>query len=296
MALTKDVLEKYKKASEISKKVKTYGKSLAKPGVSYLDLSEKIEDKIRELGADLAFPANLSVNDVAAHYCATHKDKNVLKKGDLVKLDVGIQIDGYIVDSAISFGIETKAHDKMIKTARSALDNAIKVLKPGVKVSVIGAQIETTIEKAGFKVIKNLSGHGLDQYVVHAGYNIPNYDNKSNETLKKGDVIAIEPFVTNGRGGVKEGQSSGIYELYQTKPVRMYKEILKHIIDTYKTLPFSERELQKKFGPLKTRLALGTFVRAGILHDHKVLLEEKGSYVSQFEHTIIIDDKPIILG
>ena len=111
MALTKDVLAKYKKASEISKKVKTYGKSLARSGVSYLELSEKIENKIRELGADLAFPANLSVNDVAAHYCAAHNDKNVLKKGDLVKLDVGIQIDGYIVDSAISFGIETKGHD-----------------------------------------------------------------------------------------------------------------------------------------------------------------------------------------
>lgn len=296
MTLSKDALAKYKKASEISKKVKAYGKSIAKPGISYLELSEKVEAKTRELGADLAFPANLSVNDVAAHYCATHNDKNVLKKGDLVKLDVGVQVDGYIVDSAISFGIATKEHDKMIKTARSALDNAIKILKPGVKVSEIGAQIETTIENAGFKVIKNLSGHGLDQYVVHAGYNIPNYDNRSNETLKKGDVIAIEPFVTNGRGGVKEGVSSGIYELNQAKPVRMYKEILKHIIETYKTLPFSERELQKKFGPLKTRLALGTFVRAGILHDHKVLLEEKGSHVAQFEHTIIIDDKPIILG
>ena len=296
MALSTDILSKYKKASEISKKVKTYGESLAKPGVSYLELSEKIENKIRELGAELAFPANLSVNDVAAHYCATHNDKNVLKKGDLVKLDVGIQIDGYIVDSAISFGIETKVHDKMIKTARSALDNAIKVLKPGVKVSEIGAQIETTIENAGFKVIKNLSGHGLDQYVVHAGYNIPNYDNKSNETLKKGDVIAIEPFVTNGRGAIREGPSSGIYELKAAKPVRLHKDVLKYIIEKYKTLPFSEREVEKKFGALKTKLALRNFARMGILYDHKVLLEKKGSHVAQFEHTIIIDDKPIILG
>ncbi len=296
MGLSKEALTKYKKASEISKKVKKYGKSLAKPGISYLELTEKIESKTRELGADLAFPANVSVNDVAAHYSALYNDKNVIKKGDLVKLDAGVHVDGYIVDSAISFGVDTKEHDKMIKTARSALDNAIKILKPGVKVSDIGAQIEGTAKKAGYRVIKNLSGHGIDRYAVHTGYNIPNYDNKSNETLKKGDVIAIEPFVTNGRGAVKGGASSGIYELKEAKPVRMYKEILKHIVETYKTLPFSERELQNKFGPLKTRLALNSFVKADILYDHKVLLEEKGSLVAQFEHTIIVDDKPIVLG
>ncbi len=296
MALSKEVLAKYKKASEISKKVKAYGKSIAKPGTSYLELSEKVEAKTRELGAELAFPANVSVNDVAAHYCASSKDKNVLKKGDLLKLDVGVQVDGYIVDSAISIGIATKEHDKMIKTARSALDNAIKILKPGVKASQIGAQIETTIKKSGFKVIRNLSGHSLARYTVHAGYTIPNYDTKGKDILKKGDVIAIEPFVTNGRGAVREGASSGIYELKEAKPVRLHKYVLKHILEKYKTLPFSEREVEKKFGPLKAKLALRSFARAGILHDHKVLLEERGSHVAQFEHTIIIDDKPIILG
>ena len=296
MTLSKEILAKYKKASEVSKKVKAYGKSLAKPGMSYLELSEKIEERTRELGAELAFPANISVNDVAAHYCASSKDKNVLKKGDLLKLDVGVQVDGYIVDSAISVGIATKEHDKMIKTARDALNNAIKILKPGVKTSEIGAQIEKTAVDAGFKVIKNLSGHGVGQYEVHVGYSIPNYDTKGNDRLKKGDVIAIEPFVTNGRGAIREGQSSGIYELKEAKPVRLHKDVLKYIIEKYKTLPFSEREVEKKFGALKTKLALRNFARLGILYDHTVLLEEKGSYVAQFEHTIIIDDKPIILG
>ena len=296
MALSKEVLAKYKKASEVSKKVKAYGKAIAKPGISYLELSERVEAKTRELGAELAFPANVSVNDIAAHYCASSKDKNVLKKGDLLKLDVGVQVDGYIVDSAISVGIATKEHDKMIKTAREALDNAIKILKPGVKTSEIGAQIEKTTIDAGFKVIKNLSGHGVGQYEVHVGYSIPNYDTKGNDKLKKGDVIAIEPFVTNGRGAIREGPSSGIYELKEAKPVRLHKDVLKHIIEKYKTLPFSEREVEKKFGSLKAKLALRSFARAGILYDHTVLLEEKGSYVAQFEHTIIIDEKPIILG
>ena len=294
--MTKEVLAKYRKASDISKKCKEYGRKLAVPGANYLELSEKIESKIREMGAELAFPANISVNDVAAHYCASEKDTNTLKEGDLLKLDIGVHIDGYIVDSAISISIKTKTHDKLIKSAREALDNAIKMVKPGVYVSDIGEVIESTIKKHGFKSIRNLSGHGIEQYNVHAGYNIPNYKSGGKFKLEKGMVIAIEPFATDGRGLVTEGKSSGIYELAEKKQVRMYRDVLNHILSNYQTLPFSEREISKKFGRTKTKLAISSFVRSGILHDHKILNEKPGSKVAQFEHTIIVDDKPIVLG
>jgi len=294
--MTKEVLAKYRKASDISKKCKEYGRKLAVPGANYLELSEKIESKIREMGAELAFPANISVNDVAAHYCASEKDANTLKEGDLLKLDIGVHIDGYIVDSAISISIKTKTHDKLIKSAREALDNAIKMVKPGVYVSDIGEVIESTIKKHGFKSIRNLSGHGIEQYNVHAGYNIPNYKSGGKFKLEKGMVIAIEPFATDGRGLVTEGKSSGIYELAEKKQVRMYRDVLNHILSNYQTLPFSEREISKKFGRTKTKLAISSFVRSGILHDHKILNEKPGSKVAQFEHTIIVDDKPIVLG
>jgi len=296
MVMTKEVLAKYRKASDISKKCKEYGRKLAVPGANYLELSEKIESKIREMGAELAFPANISVNDVAAHYCASEKDANTLKEGDLLKLDIGVHIDGYIVDSAISISIKTKTHDKLIKSAREALDNAIKMVKPGVYVSDIGEVIESTIKKHGFKSIRNLSGHGIEQYNVHAGYNIPNYKSGGKFKLEKGMVIAIEPFATDGRGLVTEGKSSGIYELAEKKQVRMYRDVLNHILSNYQTLPFSEREISKKFGRTKTKLAISSFVRSGILHDHKILNEKPGSKVAQFEHTIIVDDKPIVLG
>ncbi len=296
MVMTKEVLAKYRKASDISKKCKEYGRKLAVPGANYLELSEKIESKIREMGAELAFPANISVNDVAAHYCASEKDTNTLKEGDLLKLDIGVHIDGYIVDSAISISIKTKTHDKLIKSAREALDNAIKMVKPGVYVSDIGEVIESTIKKHGFKSIRNLSGHGIEQYNVHAGYNIPNYKSGGKFKLEKGMVIAIEPFATDGRGLVTEGKSSGIYELAEKKQVRMYRDVLNHILSNYQTLPFSEREISKKFGRTKTKLAISSFVRSGILHDHKILNEKPGSKVAQFEHTIIVDDKPIVLG
>ena len=283
-------------STDISKKCKEYGRKLAVPGANYLELSEKIESKIREMGAELAFPANISVNDVAAHYCASEKDTNTLKEGDLLKLDIGVHIDGYIVDSAISISIKTKTHDKLIKSAREALDNAIKMVKPGVYVSDIGEVIESTIKKHGFKSIRNLSGHGIEQYNVHAGYNIPNYKSGGKFKLEKGMVIAIEPFATDGRGLVTEGKSSGIYELAEKKQVRMYRDVLNHILSNYQTLPFSEREISKIFGRTKTKLAISSFVRSGILHDHKILNEKPGSKVAQFEHTIIVDDKPIVLG
>ncbi len=294
--MSKEVLAKYKKASDISKKCKEYGRTLAVPGANYLELSEKVESKIREMGGGLAFPANISVNDVAAHYCASEKDSNLLKEGDLLKLDIGVHIDGYIVDSAISIPIKTKKHDKLISAARDALDNAIKLVKPGVYVSDIGEVIESTIKKHGFKSIRNLSGHGIEQYNVHAGYNIPNYKAGGKFKLEKGMVIAIEPFATDGRGLVTEGKSSGIYELAEKKQVRMYRDVLNHILSNYQTLPFSEREVSKKFGRTKTKLAISSFVRSGILHDHKILNEKAGSVVAQFEHTIIVDEKPIILG
>ena len=296
MVITKDIISKYKKAGKISKECKEFGRKLAIPGANYLEISEKIEAKIRKMGADLAFPVNMSVNSVAAHYCAIENDSSVLKEGDLLKLDIGVQIDGYIIDSAISIPIKTKKHDNLILAAREALDNAVKFVKPGIYTSDIGEVIESTIQKHGFKSIRNLSGHGIEQYNVHAGYNIPNYKSGGKFKLEKGMVIAIEPFATDGRGLVTEGKSSGIYELADKKQTRMYRDVLNHIISTYQTLPFSEREVSKKFGRTKTKLALGSFARAGILHDHKILNEKPGSHVAQFEYTIIVDDEPIVLG
>ena len=289
-------VEKYQKASEISKKCKEYGKSIAKSGMNYLEFSKKIENKILELGGGIAFPVNISVNDTAAHDIAQIDDTRVFEKGDLVKLDIGVHIDGFIVDSAITFEIETDNHSELINLNRRALDEALKVIKPGVKVSEIGKAVEKVVKGSKYKIIKNLTGHGIEQYDIHSGFGIPNYDTKTNDILERGMVIAVEPFLTDGDGMIKSGKSSGIYQLEYDKPVRLYRDVLNFIKKEFLTLPFNIRDIQDKFGYAKAKSSIAYLVRNELLTDHQVLLEKKGSVVSQFEHTIIVEDKPIILG
>jgi len=222
-------VKKYQKASEISKKCKEYGKSIAKSGMNYLEFSKKIENKILELGGGIAFPVNISVNDTAAHDIAQIDDTRVFEKGDLVKLDIGVHIDGFIVDSAITFEIETNNHSELINLNRRALDEALKVIKPGVKVSEIGKAVEKVVKGSKYKIIKNLTGHGIEQYDIHSGFGIPNYDTKTNDILERGMVIAVEPFLTDGDGMIKAGKSSGIYQLEYDKPVRLYRDVLNFI-------------------------------------------------------------------
>ncbi|MEK9635255.1 MAG: type II methionyl aminopeptidase [Candidatus Woesearchaeota archaeon] len=289
-------VKKYQKASEISKKCKEYGKSIAKSGMNYLEFSKKIENKILELGGGIAFPVNISVNDTAAHDIAQIDDTRVFEKGDLVKLDIGVHIDGFIVDSAITFEIETDNHSELIKLNRRALDEALKVIKPGVKVSEIGKAVEKVVKGSKYKIIKNLTGHGIEQYDIHSGFGIPNYDTKTNDILERGMVIAVEPFLTDGDGMIKSGKSSGIYQLESDKPVRLYRDVLNFIKKEFLTLPFNIRDIQDKFGYAKAKSSIAYLVRNELLTDHQVLLEKRGSVVSQFEHTIIVEDKPIILG
>ena len=289
-------VKKYQKASEISKKCKEYGKSIAKSGMNYLEFSKKIENKILELGGGIAFPVNISVNDIAAHDIAQIDDTRVFEKGDLVKLDIGVHIDGFIVDSAITFEIETNNHSELINLNRKALDEALKVIKPGVKVSEIGKAVEKVVKGSKYKIIKNLTGHGIEQYDIHSGFGIPNYDTKTNDILERGMVIAVEPFLTDGDGMIKSGKSSGIYQLEYDKPVRLYRDVLNFIKKEFLTLPFNIRDIQDKFGYAKAKSSIAYLVRNELLTDHQVLLEKKGSVVSQFEHTIIVEDKPIILG
>jgi len=289
-------VKKYQKASEISKKCKEYGKSIAKSGMNYLEFSKKIENKILELGGGIAFPVNISVNDTAAHDIAQIDDTRVFEKGDLVKLDIGVHIDGFIVDSAITFEIETDNHSELINLNRRALDEALKVIKPGVKVSEIGKAVEKVVKGSKYKIIKNLTGHGIEQYDIHSGFGIPNYDTKTNDILERGMVIAVEPFLTDGDGMIKSGKSSGIYQLEYDKPVRLYRDVLNFIKKEFLTLPFNIRDIQDKFGYAKAKSSIAYLVRNELLTDHQVLLEKRGSVVSQFEHTIIVEDKPIILG
>lgn len=277
------------KAGEIARKARDYAKEISKENVKYLELAEKIENKIIELGGKPAFPVDVSVDGIAAHDTPLFNDERVLKKGDLAKIDLGVHIDGYIADTAVTVEVNSDKNKKLIEAAEKALKEAVKIAIPGTKLFEIGQVIQDEISNFGFISIKNLSGHGLGQYIVHTSPTIPNYNNNDQTKLKEDMVIAIEPFATIGQGMVVEGKMSSIYSLMRVKNTRNFeaRKVVKFIEDNYRTLPFAERWLVKQFG-VKAQILLKLLENEKIIEQYTVLPEKSKSLVSQAEHTILV--------
>jgi len=285
-----------KKAGQIAQEAVSYARSLIKPKMPLLEIAEKIESKIEELGGKPAFPVNLSINEIAAH--ATPSFQDTAAAFGLLKVDIGVHVDGWIADTALSLDLEDSQENKaLIKSSQDALDSALSLVKSQDKIKIreIGRIIEKTIKSSGFQPIQNLSGHSIEKFEVHAGITIPNYDNSQEKILGPG-VYAIEPFATSGLGSVKDGKPSGIYSLKKPGNVRdsFAREVLRHIEDTYQTLPFCSRWLYKKFGS-KSILALKRIQDAGLIHQYPQLIESSSKKVSQAEHTILLSDKEKII-
>jgi methionyl aminopeptidase len=279
-------LESYKKAGEISIKVKEFARALIKPNMPLVEIAQKIEKEIIKLGAQPAFPVNLSIDDIAAHYHPTLEDETMAT--GLLKIDIGIHVNGFIADSAFSLDLTPdNKHKELIKASEEALENALKLLDKNPTLSEIGETIQKTISSKGFSPVINLSGHALDQYEIHAGITIPNSSNNSNKTLEPG-AYAIEPFATTGEGRVIDGPSSNIYKIINPKTPRSpsARAILEYIWEKNQTLPFSMRELQEKFGNI-SRLAIKELEQNNIIHNYPQLIEVSRKPVSQAEHTFI---------
>lgn len=290
--MDKEILEKYIRAGEIAKEAKEFSRTLLKEGCAYLEIANKTEDKIIELGGKLAFPVNVSVNEIAAHHVPSSEEKLTLKEGDLVKIDIGVHVNGCIADTAYSFSVGAdEENEKLIKASEEALAKAIETVKDGVSVSEIGEVIGSTIGSHGFQPIRNLNGHLIENYDLHAGLNVPNYNNGNKTILENGMVVAIEPFATTGQGKIIEGKESEVFRLEKQGNLRIGKEILKFISEEYKTLPFAKKWLIKKFGKFKTELVLKACLKNGWIKQYNVLRERAGAKVSQSEHTIIILEK-----
>lgn len=292
--MNKEEINNVKQAGKIAKQTIEYAKSIVKRGTSLLEIAEKIESKIIELGGKPAFPVNLSINEIAAHSTPSYDDKTLAS--GLLKVDIGVQIDGFVADTAFSLDLEdSEENQKLIKTAEKALEAALKTIKLGVEIREIGKTIEKEIKSSGFQPIQNLSGHSIQQYNLHAGITIPNYDNAQEKPIEVG-IYAIEPFVTTGQGAVRDGRSSGIYAISNMGNVRdsFARVVLQYIIDEYNTLPFCTRWLHKKFGSRIT-LALKRLEEAGIIHNYPQLIERSLKKVAQAENTVIITQKEKIV-
>ena len=282
-------LEKWKEAGKLAHDALHFGKEIIKEDQSMLTVTEKIEKYVFDKGGELAFPTNLAINNVGAHWTPSSKTAEKFKKGDLVKLDVGVHIDGYIGDNALTIEIGTNKYTKMIDASREALNAAIEVAGPGINVGMIGYAVQSTIENKGYKPIANLTGHGIKRYNLHSGISIPNVKENGGAILKDGDIIAIEPFVTDGAGRVGGKRNSNIYHVRQIRNLRDEKasKMIDEIQRRYKGLPFAERWLHKIQEKDATN-SLTKLMRAGIISYYPVLDELGSGMVAQSEHTVLI--------
>ena len=292
--MDKENKEDILKAGKISIEVKKYARSFIKKDMKLLDIAEKIEAKIVELGGEVAFPTNLSIDEIAAHYTPSHDDENVAR--GLLKVDLGVHVDGWVSDTAFSLVLENNEENKkLIEAAEVGLSNALEKVNPGISLSEIGKIVEDTINEKGFSVVINLSGHSMDEYDLHAGLTIPNINNGSNEILGEG-LFAIEPFATNGNGKVNDGKPSGIYALIDPKNIRspIARELLEYIAEEYVNLPFCSRWLVKKFGT-KALFGLKQLENNGNLHHFAQLVESGKGKVAQAEHSILVEKDGVVV-
>jgi methionyl aminopeptidase len=270
--MNETIHECYIEAGKIAAKVRKEAISNVKADLPLIEIAEFAENRIKELGGELAFPCNISINEIASHY-TPENDVPRFKKGDVVKIDVGVHIKGYIADTASTIEIGTDKHCRLIKACEEALGNAIASTRDGVQTRTIGRIIENTIKRYGFNPIRDLTGHSLDRYNLHAGITIPNYSSIFSQKVKEDMVFAIEPFATYGKGDIRYGESH-IFAL--TGRTRVSPDIRERI----GSLPFSRRWIPGiRMEDLKG------------LREYHELIEKSNEVVAQAEHTVIVSSE-----
>ncbi len=288
--MDEEILSKYKKAGKIASAARDYGASKVREGALLLDMAEDVENFIIEKGGKPAFPINLAINDAAAHFTPSHDDKIKFNKGDLVKIDVGVQVDGYVGDTAATVEVGTRRWESLIRSTKEALDAAIDLMGPNTRLDDVGAAIQRVIEAFGFVPVENLTGHSMERYKLHAGLSVPNVMGDGSGSVKTGDVIAIEPFATDGAGRVDGKKGGNIYRLIKPRQIgnKELMSLVNSINENYSTLPFSERWCHKF--DKKAKQHIKKLLRAGILYSYPILRDVGRGTVAQAEHTVIITE------
>ena len=284
--------EKYLQAGRLAGRGREFGRTLVVPGARLLDVATEVEAFVRKEGGAPAFPCCISVNDDAAHDTPGVADARVFRVGDLVKLDVGVQIDGYIGDTAttVEVGGGTR-FATLIEASVRALDTALSLVKDGLEVREIGAAVEATIKGYGFVPIANLTGHSVDRYHQHAGLSIPNVPTRGSGTLKEGMAVAIEPFATDGAGKVRDAAGGRIFHFVSPRPQRdpLARQALDLIRERHAQLPFAERWIAEAVPEAKVSYAMRILERSGAVRQYPVLHEARDGMVAQTEHTVLVE-------
>ena len=291
-------MDEYIRAGKIAGEVRENTRKKDWIGKTVFEICEHVEDEIRKRGAKCAFPVNTSINEVAAHYTAEPNDELTIKDDDLVKIDLGAQINGYIADTAVTVCYNPE-YDNLVDAAQQSLDNAMSMIKIGVKSSDVGRTIEKTIKQMGFLPIANLSGHSLDQYTIHAGKSVPNIWSFGSFTFDGNQAFACEPFVTTGEGlgFVHEGKVKNIFALSSRKKTKDKEadKMLDFIWQNFNLLPFALRWLTKEWDEKEARTLLDILVKKKAVHAYPVLVEGNGKRVTQAEHTFIPNENGVTI-
>lgn len=283
-------IDDYIKAGKIAAEVRENVRKKNWVGITLEQICEEVEGEILKRGAKRAFPVNTSVNEVAAHYTAEPNDEKTVGEMDLIKIDLGAQINGYIADTAVTVCYDPQ-YDSLVQAAEDALNNAMSMIKIGTKSSDVGRTIEKTVKQLGFKPIMNLSGHSLAQYTIHAGKSIPNIWSIGSFSFKENEAYACEPFVTTaeGSGIVEEGPIKNIFALGSRKRTKNEEAdmLQEYIWSNFNMLPFALRWLLKEWEEKKARELLEILIKKKVVHAYPILIERNGKRVAQAEHTFI---------
>jgi len=283
-------IEDYIKAGKIAGEVRENVRKKDWIGSTLAEICEYVESEIIKRGAKCAFPVNTSLNEVAAHYTAEPNDPKTVSDSDLIKIDLGAQINGYIADTAVTVNYDPQ-YDSLVQAAENALQAEMSMIKVGVKSKDVGRKIQNIIMDMGFKPIANLSGHSLDQYTIHAGKTVPNMWTIGSFSFSENEAFACEPFVTtkNALGFVRNGKIKNIFALSSRKSTKDDEadKLLEFIWDNFNMLPFALRWIVKEWEEKEARRLLDILIKKKAIKAYAILVEASGKTVAQAEHTFI---------
>jgi len=284
-------LHKYQRAGKIAAEVREYMRRAVSEGMPIIDVCEKTEAMIREKGGKPAFPCNVSINEIAAHYTSPPNDKRTIPESSVVKVDIGAHIDGYIADTAVTVCFNPE-HDILVDTAEEALETGVRTLRPRLSISTFGTTVQKAVEARGCKPVSNLSGHQIGRYLIHTGKSLPNVSHFSMARVTLGEIYAIEPFVTVAKaaGRIEYGREAHIFRFLKHKSLKneYAKQLLDYIFKNFRTLPFAERWLQNVVPPNRYKDAFKELLSKKALMSYPIFVETSGRTVAQAEHTVII--------
>jgi methionyl aminopeptidase len=283
------------RAGEIAARVLDEVTPLVKPGVKIIKICALAEKRIIEFGGRPAFPCNVSINEEAAHYSSPYADKKTFPSIGLAKVDIGSHVNGHLCDTAVTVDLDG-TYEKFVFASDEALDAAVELIRPGVKLGEVGAVIEKAIKKHGLRPVHQLSGHQVKPWILHAGKNVPNIRMRRTETMEAGETYAVEPFATDGNGTIKNRDESFIFANNMSSKKKLDKlslQIRNTARRRFGTLPWASRWLHD--GKINVDAAIHTLARAGVISGYPVLVEGKEGLVSQSEHTLFVSEEGAIV-